>query len=245
MVPFGRTMLVSIAALIAAPALAQETPLSSFSTAIGTSTSSSHALGDSFRDAYGPGAHRPAASGARPGLSRPVPPAMPLQTALARLSYKPDPAAAKAAMDEYVQGLRRTNPSAAPAAEAELRRADISRIYLSIVGPLGLKDGNLADAYAAYNALGWTIINGAPDPTAEQARGLRDQLAPTIAARAPSGMAGVGELLKIRFVTLFSGWQEARKEGKLAQYASGIDRLFTSQGLTLNGIKLTPTGFHP
>jgi hypothetical protein len=239
-----RAALGLLLSAVSVPAWAQDySPMADIAVARGTTTSQAAATTDVFRDAYGNGSH--ASGRGRP--ARPSPPAVPLPTALAKLSYRPSAQASRTALDAYLDRLGKTNPSAAAAAGPQMRQHDLTQIYLGIVGPLGLHDGSVADAYAAYDLLGWTIVNGAPDPDAPQVKGVRDQLAPALAASpgVTRNTTALGEELKIRFVMLFTAWQGARREGTLPQLAQKVDAMFQKDGLSLRGLKLTQAGFHP
>jgi hypothetical protein len=242
--------------LSASPLSAQEfSPLSSFATGSAMATSQAAAMGDVFRDVYGPGSHSPAGRGVpsrggvpamRPGGAMAGGPgALPPSAALPRLTYQPTKALADQAMTDYVGRLRKANPQAADAMVRAFADQNVGRIYSGIVAPFGLKDRNVADSFTAYTVLGWMIVNGAGDPPRSGVLSARDQFASRLAADPRfAGHAGsLGEELKISFVTLHAGWQSARKEGSERQYAEGVARMFAKQGMDLRSFQLTANGF--
>lgn len=164
-----------------------------------------------------------------------------------RLTYQQSPALRREAQAALLQRLESNNPPAARALGEQLRRNDYSKIYRGLTSPFGLRDDDAADVLAAYTALGYLIATGAPDPSPESVRSLRNQIAPKLAANtqlnAPATRAALAEELKLLFVTLHAGWQGARKEGNLQQYADGTAQLFKVQGTDLRALRLTSAGF--
>jgi hypothetical protein len=153
----------------------------------------------------------------------------------------------KQAADAYVARIARSDRAAAQEAAAQLARHDFSRIYGGIVAPFGYRANDAADGLAAYTLLGWLIATGSGDPTPRQAQAVRAQIAARAAGNPsfanPASRAKLGEEMKLLFVTLHSGWQSAKREGNLRQYADGVARLFQSNDIDLRALRLTDQGF--
>ncbi|MBW8744150.1 MAG: hypothetical protein JF628_07365 [Sphingomonas sp.] len=215
--------------------------MADFATARGMAASQSAATTDVLRHTLG-GISR---SSSRQPSSKS---AVAAPAAINRLEYLSTPATMQAALSAYLARARRADPTAADAAGRTLVGQDISRIYRTIVGPFGLRDRNAADAYTAYVVLGWMIANDGANPSPATVRAVRDQLAvrvvsdPALARYSP---AALGEEFKLSFVILHSGWQSARRQGGLNQFADGVVQMFERQGLGLRAVRLTPAGFEP
>ena len=207
--------------------------MADFATARGMAASQGAATTDVLRHTLG-GISRSASR--KPGSKS----AVAAPAVINRLEYLSTPATMQAALSAY---LARARP--ADAAGRMLVGRDISRIYRTVVGPFGLRDRNVADAYAAYVVLGWMIANDGADPSPAAVRAVRDQLAvrvvtdPSLARYSP---AALGEEFKLSFVILHSGWQSARRDGDIRQFADGVAQLFGRQGLDLRSVRLTPVG---
>lgn len=164
------------------------------------------------------------------------------------LPYAATPALKRQVLSEFIERVRAKDPAAAEQAAEQFARHDYARIYQGIVAPFGLSANDAGDAVAAYTVLGWLIATGAPDPRPAAVRAARAQVAAQLAAEprvgAPGVRAALGEEFKILFVTLHAGWQSARREGNLRQYADGVQRMFQQQsGLDLRSLELTAGGF--
>lgn len=213
-------------------------PMADFATARGMAASQGAATTDVLRHTLG-GISRSASR--KPGSKS----AVAAPAVINRLEYLSTPATMQAALSAYLARARRADPAAADAAGRMLVGRDISRIYRTVVGPFGLRDRNVADAYAAYVVLGWMIANDGADPSPAAVRAVRDQLAvrvvtdPSLARYSP---AALGEEFKLSFVILHSGWQSARRDGDIRQFADGVAQLFGRQGLDLRSVRLTPVG---
>jgi hypothetical protein len=165
--------------------------------------------------------------------------------AISRLQYRPTSAAMETALAAYLDRAQRVDPHAADVVRRALADEDISRIYRSIVGPFGLHDGNVADSFAAYVALGWMIANNEADLSLAAVRAVRDQFAirlvtdPSLGRYSPEAL---GEEFKLSFVILHSGWQSARHDSGSGRFADGVAKLFERQGLDLRSLRLTSSG---
>lgn len=148
---------------------------------------------------------------------------------------------------QYLARVEKANPAAGKALADEMARHDLAGIYAGLVAPFGLRADDAADVLAGYTVLGWLIATGASDPDPAAVRAVRDQFAGRLAVapdfQSPSRRRAVGEELKIAFVTLHSGWQSARREGTLNQYARGVGDLFRRDDIDLRALRLTRDGF--
>ncbi len=152
------------------------------------------------------------------------------------------------AKDAFLQRLSAKNPSVVAQARDQMARHDFDRIYAGITRPFGLSPNDAGDVMTAYLVLGWMVANGAPDPSISGVRAARDHVASLLAQGGaladPATRAAVAEELKLLFVIMHSGWQSARREGTLGQYANGVARMFATQnGDDLRRIVLTDGGF--
>ncbi|RYI07397.1 MAG: hypothetical protein EON48_14570 [Acetobacteraceae bacterium] len=161
--------------------------------------------------------------------------------------YQSTSALRRSASEAYVARVQQRNPAAAALISSELGRHDYDRIYTGIVAPYGYRPNDAADGLAAYTLLGWLIANGQADIPPRQAAAVRAQIAfraagsPVFAS--PASRAQLGEELKLLFVTLHAGWQSARREGTLRQYADGVAIMFRNNGTDLRALRLSDSGF--
>lgn len=244
-----RVIVAAVALVCVAPVPGQDfSPMADFATARGMSASQSAAMTDVFRHTLGRGAgridHR-ALGGSRAKGGSDSPPA---PSVLARLKYRSTPATMQAALAAYIERGKSSNPKAAEAAERAMTHQDIGGIYRRIVAPFGLKDGNVADALTAYTVLGWMIANGRPDPSPSTVQAVRDQMTKRLVAVPQLSRydpVALGEELKVSFVILHSGWQSARRDGGMGQFADGVAAMFARQGLNVRALRLTSSGFEP
>lgn len=208
-------------------------------------------MGEVLRDAYG-GAEAPSAPSDRAapmGLSplfqgggqsaRQAPVALPV---------RPTPAVRQAALAAYAGRLKANNPAMVEPFQAYFRQHDYSALFRTAIAGTGLRETDLGDVMAAFTMLGWLIVNDVRDDMPpETYRGLRDQLAPALAANPkltdPATRASLAEEQKISLVVLLAGWQGAVREGNLAAYRRGVAQMFRTQGLELAKLQVTDAGF--
>ncbi len=166
------------------------------------------------------------------------------------LSYQPSAVVKQQIVREYVERIRRKNPTAAAQVADQLRQYDYDQIYTGIVQPFGLSGNNVADVFTAYLVLNWMIANQSSDPSRQAVMIERDRTAATLSKnsslRDPQVRQKLGEEIKLLFVTLHSGWKTAQREGQLSEYSDGVAALFRQQsGADPRRIVLTSTGFEP
>lgn len=154
----------------------------------------------------------------------------------------------RSAADGFIQRTTKSDPAAGKLIASEMAKHDFHRIYAGIVAPFGYRANDAADALAAYTLLGWLIATGAPDPSPAAAAAVRAQIAAGMANDQrfsdPRTRAELAEELKLLFVTLHSGWQSARREGKLRPYGDGVASMFRRfSGNDLRAMRLTEQGF--
>lgn len=166
------------------------------------------------------------------------------------LDYEPTAALRRQIEADFIARYARIDPQAAAGLAASFQQHDVEAIYSGIVGPLGLSSSDTGDIVTAYAVLGWMIANDADRPSTLSVRAVRGRLAARLAASGemadPAARAQLGEELKILFVMLHAGWQDARREGRLADYRDGVAQLFRRQaGGDPRAIDLTDHGFQP
>jgi hypothetical protein len=211
-------------------------------------TSQSAAMTDLFRHTLGGGAGtiaRPTLDSRQDGGGSD---ATATSAALAKLKYRSTPATMQAALAAYIERAKHGNPKAADAAERALSHQDIGAIYRGIVTPFGLRDGNIADALAAYVVLGWMIANGDGDPSPSSVQTVRRQLATRLVSDprlSGDNPIALGEELEFSFVILHAGWQSARRDGLVSSFADAVAAMFATQGFDLRAVGLTAAGFGP
>lgn len=164
------------------------------------------------------------------------------------MRYAATASARRQALGDYVSRIASQNPAAAKAVSEQFSAHDMSKIYRGLTMPFGLRDDDVADLLTAYTVLGWLIATGAPDPSPADVRVARGQIAAGLAAdRANTDLAmraGLGEELKLLFLTLHAGWQSARREGNLRSYSDNVAAMLKEQtGRDLRGVRLTSRGF--
>jgi len=231
----------ALGALLAGPAQAQVNPI--FDMPVLTMNA---AIAANTR-AIQRGTHDRSARAARVPISRAFAVSPQAGAAGLRMTYVATPALKKQVLAQFLDRVARNNPRYAADARRELTRQDYASIYPGIVAPYGLPQNDLAGSLAAYVALGYLIVNGRNDIASAAVQGARAQLAQALsddpAFADPTVRAKTGEEFKILFVTLHAGWQSARREGTLAAYASGVDRMMQRQaGLNLSAVQ-TGVGF--
>ena len=171
--------------------------------------------------------------------------------AAVQLRYASEPARQREAREAFIQRLQAKDPTAAQAVARESGKYNFAKIAGDLSGAAGLKPDDLADNLALYTAVGYLVANNdMSDPNPAVFRGLRNQLAPKLAAdrrfASAAARAALGEELKFLTVILHAGWQSAMRENNLPAYSSGVARMFEQQGGSdLRSVRLTSGGFVP
>lgn len=152
------------------------------------------------------------------------------------------------ALEEFVGRVERTDQRAAAEVGGQLSRYDATRIFSGIVRPFGLRANDLADVVTAYVVLGWMISNDSPDPTPRSVQSVRARVAQELAANpqlaSPAMRTTVGEEVKILFVVLHAGMQNATRSRQMAGYSQGVRDMFRQlTGEDLRSVALTDRGF--
>lgn len=164
-------------------------------------------------------------------------------------SYRVTPALKKQAINSLVTRLRTKNPSAAQAVRREFSKHDYDRIYRNLTVPSGLRSTDTADVLTAYTVLGWLIsTNTMSNPSRVSVRNARVQIATQLRRNATltaaTKRAQVGEELKILFVVLHAGWQDAVRKKTVSSYSNSVAQMFQVQSRTdLRRLNLGPNGF--
>lgn len=180
------------------------------------------------------------------GALAPVSPATVMRQSA--MPYASTPASRARALQEFVARVKRTDAAAAAEVGGQLSRHDATRIFSGIVRPFGLRANDLADVVTAYVVLGWMIANGSGDPSPRAVQAVRARVAQELAGNPQLASAGmrttVGEEVKILFVVLHAGMQDATRSRAMAGYSSGVRDMFRQlTGEDLRRLALTDRGF--
>jgi hypothetical protein len=167
----------------------------------------------------------------------------------ARFPFTASPALRTTVRDSVVGRLSAGDAQAAASLKAQLTPELVDAQYRQAATPYGLSPTDAADTLAAYMVLGWSLMNGR-EPTPEQVRGARRQVAVTLARdrvlQDPVQRATLGERCKLLFVLVGGGAQAAQQKGQGAPYAAALTRLYQRNGgADMRGWGLTATGFQP
>jgi hypothetical protein len=213
-------------------------PMAEFATGIGSAVSQSHAMADVFRDVYGRGA-----SDSKKIAAKKLP--ANATSASSQLTYLPSATETSKAIRAYVANTGLGGEAAVKAQQA-LEKANVPQRYRLLVTNAGLRDDNVSDAFTAYTVLGWMIANNAAEPSRAVVQGTRNKFAQQLAANpslSGSHAAIISEKLKLLFVIMDDGWQDAKRKGKGQAYSDTINSAFNANGLNMRSLKLTTSGF--
>ena len=164
------------------------------------------------------------------------------------LPYRATRADQDKAKTAFLGRLKAKDPKTAAIAAPQLMNNDIDAVYARLAADGGLSPNDVADVMTSYLVLAWMIANNDTSATPAAARAAREKVAVLLAQSGalhnPATRTQVAEELKILFCVIQSGWQSARKEGNVAQYSDGINRMLRAQnGEDLRRLALTPAGF--
>lgn len=194
---------------------------------------------------------RPADSGHK--RAAPTPRAVP--AARASTSYRPSPAVSARVRRQFLAAMNaRIGAAKARQLAAALEREDPVASWAQIVASDGLRNGDVADALAAYWLLNWGMANGR-EGNRTQILAVRDQVRAIIAANA--GQAGLNEAQRqemaetwmLNFLIQHAAYTDAVKRGdrdtlrRLGDAA--VARFRSETRLDLRRLELGDTGFTP
>ncbi len=157
------------------------------------------------------------------------------------------------ATDAYVARLSRQNPGAGEALRKAVTGQDIPQLFAQIVAPFGLSNHDVADAMAAHLIMRTMVATGAPPPSPQGVRKVRDTIAqamahdPKMASAAYRGQVG-GEA-QLDFLLVNAAWR-AIGAGQwpadaAAHYRQNIASGLAGEGIDLKTMQLTEEGFVP
>lgn len=221
-------------------------PLASYATGLGTAVSQSHAMGDVFRDVYGPGGRH--AAGAQGTVKAPP------QAVAARTAYHVSPELRRRHVAGFLDRVRKADPRNAPVFEQGFARQDMFGLWQQQLSPFGLSTQDLADVYAAYWIVSWQAAHGQENaqPSREQAQAVRAQSARALTAVPGFAQAGdamrqeLADELILQSLTLEGQVARLRahpeERAGLVRYARACAH---ANGIDLDRMRLTDKGFVP
>jgi len=194
------------------------------------------------------GAAAPQSSGEGAARAQASPPGKTVAT-----TYTASPEVARRVRGQFVDWLKSTSPDLSPAAEAQLRQADMVAEWSKAVREDGLKTGDAADALGAYWLLNWMMANGRTSNTGAEARTVREQTRlylqgnPGFAALGDAHRQEMAEIWMMNFLLQGNAYFDALKRGdralagKLGEAA--VARFRNEMSVDLTRLQLTPAGF--
>ncbi|MFD1255643.1 hypothetical protein ACFQ3S_02440 [Mucilaginibacter terrae] len=131
-----------------------------------------------------------------------------------------------------------------------LKQYDFNKIFTGITAPYHLQYNDAADIVTAYQVLNWMIANNAADPKPTAVNAVKSSTILALQqnreiAQDAGNRAMLGEEMKILFVMLHAGWQEAKKTGKVANYSTTLAQQYQQQfKQDLRSLRLDDKGLH-
>lgn len=157
------------------------------------------------------------------------------------------------AVAAYVARVSRQDPAAAAQLRTALAGQNVPAIFGQLVQPFGLTNHDVADAMAAHLIMRAMVVTGAPPPSAQGVRNVRDAVARALAHDPKMASAAyrseIGGQAQLDFVLVNSTWR-AIGAGKwpadaAAQYRHGVAVGLAREGVDLDTTRLTDDGFVP
>lgn len=154
-------------------------------------------------------------------------------------------------VNAYVARISRQDPTAGAQLRTALAGKNVPALFGQLVGPFGLNDHDVADAMAAHLIMRMMVATGAPPPSPQGVRNVRDSVAQALAQdpkMASEGYRGqIGGEAQLDFVLVNSTWR-AIGAGQwpadaAAQYRQGVAADLAREGVDLDSMRLTPDGF--
>lgn len=162
------------------------------------------------------------------------------------LTYNPSPKIKERVLNNIAANLKLDAANI-----ANLKQTNFDGIFTGITAPYHLQANDASDIVAAYQVLNWIIANNSANPQLTTVASVRedtdDALRQNKEIYTDAGKrAMLGEELKIMFVLLHAGWQDAIKKGTTASFSEKIAGQYSSAfGQDLRSLKLDAKGLHP
>lgn len=133
---------------------------------------------------------------------------------------------------------------------ATLKQNDFNKLFTGITAPYHLQYDDAADIVTAYQVLNWIIANNAANPNIGAVDAVKSATISALQqnreiAHDAGNRAMLGEEMKIMTVILYTGWQQAQKKGKSADYSATVAQQYQLQyKQNLRSLKLDDKGLH-
>ncbi|HEX8327897.1 MAG TPA: hypothetical protein VF629_10175 [Hymenobacter sp.] len=171
-----------------------------------------------------------------------------------RLAYIPSTSARRAAVEAQARRLKASNPALAaklPGTFGPGGPADFSLLYPKAIQGSGLRENDVADAFAAYLVGTYRVAHGEVPGGAflppKLVSAVRTQYAPAaaraLAGRPASTTAELGEFLKLQTVLLYVGATQGRPTDLTAFRQGAAVQLKQLFKMDVNALTLTERGF--
>lgn len=157
------------------------------------------------------------------------------------------------AVNSYVGRVSRQDPAAGTQLRTALAGKNVPAIFGPLVAPFGLGDHDVADALAAHLIMRAMVVTGAPPPSPQGVRHVRDSVAQALARDPKMASAAyrgeIGGEAQLDFVLVNATWR-AIGEGRwpaeaAAQYRHNAAAGLAREGVDLDTTRLTEDGFVP
>lgn len=162
-----------------------------------------------------------------------------------RLTYNPHPRIKAEVIDAMLKRMKLTQGT------ATFKKTDFDKIFTSLTSKYSFSYDDAGDIVTAYQVLNWMIANKVKvEPAATAVNVTRTKIGAGLMQNKNINhnvyeRAKLGEEMKILFVVLHAGWQNALKNGSLDAYSDGIAKQYQQQyGIDLRKLKLDNQGMH-
>lgn len=155
------------------------------------------------------------------------------------------------AVNSYVTSISRQDASSGAQLRAALAGKNIPVIFGQLVAPFGLTNHDVADAIAAHLIMRAMVVTGAPPPSPQGVRNVRNSVAQALAHDpkmvSPAYRNQVGGEAQLDFTLVNASWRDIG-EGKwpadaIAKYRKNAAESLAREGVDLNSTQLTNEGF--
>ena len=137
------------------------------------------------------------------------------------LDFQPDRASAEQVKALFLSKVGQQNAAAAQVLRQQLSGLDVSAAFEQAAAPLGLHDGNLADAAAARILMQRVRDNRSPLPSQAEVQQERENAAQSFAAQAGPRLEAkrreLAEVAQIGFIVAYRAWSSSRQTDGLGQ----------------------------
>lgn len=166
-----------------------------------------------------------------------------------QLTYRIEGAVRQQVVRDFQARLAARNRALAAGFDTMVKRQDPFGAFRGMVGDLGLRTDNAADALAAYLVTAWIVASGREvDPDPAGTRLIRGRIAAAMLANPrlsdPATLQRLGDELQILTVVIAAGWNGAKSEGRTRGYSDQVAAMVRGfGGPDLQRYDLTARGF--